>query len=237
MTADDRLAAEYAIGLLDGQDLLDARGRIANDPAFALAVEWWEDRLAPLLDAIPESAPPAELLARIVASIDAEPSGGGEVVALRRKVQFWQRTAAAGAMAACAALAALVLIPQTGTAPGNTPQIAAAPLVASIPIGDTPLRLGVTYLPDRKELLVSASGLTADGVHDHELWLVPDDGGTLRSLGVVQAGAERRVQLDAETAALIHDGIGMVLTREPLGGKPPEGTAGPVVAEGAFDSV
>lgn len=237
MTADDRLAAEYAIGLLEGQDLLDARGRVASDPAFAQAVEWWEERLAPLLDEIAETAPPEQLFARIVAAIDADTGAGGEVVELRRKVQFWQRTAAAGAIAACAALAALVLVPQTGTSPSSTPQLAAAPLVASIPIGDTPLRLGVTYLPDRKELLVSASGLTADGVHDHELWLVPDDGSTLRSLGVVQAGAEKRVPLDADTAALIHDGIGMVLTREPLGGKPPEASAGPVVAEGAFDSV
>ena len=72
MTADDRLAAEYAIGLLEGQDLLDARGRVASDPAFAQAVEWWEERLAPLLDGIAETAPPEQLFARIVAAIDAK---------------------------------------------------------------------------------------------------------------------------------------------------------------------
>lgn len=237
MTADDRLAAEYVLGLLAGKDLLDARGRIAGDANFAQAVDWWEAKLAPMLDEISEAAPPEEVFARISAAIGESGTEGGEVVALRRRLKFWQRTAAAGAIAACAALAALVLTPQTGFSPGTAPQIAAAPLVASIPIGDTPLRLGVTYLPDRKELLVSASGLTADGVHDHELWLVPGDGSALRSLGVVQAGAERRVPLNAETAGLIHDGSGMVLTREPLGGKPPEASAGPVVAEGAFDSV
>lgn len=237
MTADDRLAAEYVLGLLDGQDLIDARGRIAGDANFSQAVDWWEAKLVPMLDEIPDAAPPEQIFARITAAIDESATDGGEVVSLRRRVQFWQRTAAAGAIAACAALAALVLTPQTGSSPGTAPQIAAAPLVASIPIGDTPLRLGVTYLPDRKELLVSASGLTADGVHDHELWLVPGDGSALRSLGVVQAGAERRVPLNEETAGLIHDGSGMVLTREPLGGKPPEASAGPVVAEGAFDSV
>lgn len=237
MTPDDRLAAEFAIGLLDGQDLLDARGRRANDPAFAQAVEWWEARLAPLLDMVPAVVPPEDLLARISAAMADVPDAGGEVVRLRQRVRFWQRGAAAGAIAASAALAALVLTPQTRTPADAPARVAAAPLVASIPIGDTALRLGVTYLPDRRELLVSASGLTADGVHDHELWLVPDDGGTLRSLGVVQPGSERRVPLDAETAALIHDGSAMVLTREPLGGKPPAAAAGPVVAEGSFDKV
>lgn len=236
MSPDDRLAAEVALGLLDGQELLDARGRIAGEPAFARAVEWWELRLAPLLDEIPAETPPDELFARIVANMDSG-ADGGEVVALQRRVRFWQRATAAGAIAACAAMAALVLTPQNVSSPADAPRLAAAPLVASIPIGDTPLRLGVTYLPDRGELLVSASGLTADGVHDHELWLVPDDGQALRSLGVVQPGAESRVSLDAETAALIHDGSAMVLTREPLGGKPPEAAAGPVVAEGAFDTI
>ncbi|MGN3972992.1 anti-sigma factor [Tsuneonella sp. SYSU-LHT278] len=240
MTPDDRLAAEFAIGLLDGQDLLDARGRYASDPAFAETVEWWEHRLAPLLDTIPSEIPPEELFARILAAAGGAADEGGEVIALRRRVRFWQRGAAAGAIAASAAMAALVLTPQTRTSSaGDPPQVATAapPLVASIPIGDTALRLGVTYLPDRRELLVSASGLTADGIHDHELWLVPDDGSKLRSLGVVQPGAERRVALDAGTAALIHDGSAMVLTREPLGGKPPESAAGPVVAEGSFDTV
>ncbi|MCT2558887.1 anti-sigma factor [Tsuneonella sp. YG55] len=237
MTPDDRLAAEFAIGLLEGQDLLDARGRRASDPAFAKAVDWWEARLAPLLDTIPAVVPPEYLLARISAAMADTPDGGAEVVRLRQRVRFWQRGAAAGAIAASAALAALVLTPQNRT-PADVPvRAASAPLVASIPIGDSALRLGVTYLPDRKELLVSASGLASDGVHDHELWLVPDGGGALRSLGVVQPGRERRVSLDPATAALIHDGSAMVLTREPLGGKPPAADAGPVVAEGSFDRV
>ena len=85
-------------------------------------------------------------------------------------------------------------------------------------------------------MLVSASGLTADGVHDHELWLVPAQG-ELQSLGVVTPGEERRVALQPELAALITDGSQMVLTREPIGGKPVDSAAGPVVAEGAFTAI
>ena len=35
LEGDERLAAEYAMGLLEGEELLTARGRMANEPAFA----------------------------------------------------------------------------------------------------------------------------------------------------------------------------------------------------------
>lgn len=228
MTERNQLAAEYALGLLEGEDLLAARGLMAAEPEFAAAVAFWEGRLAPLLDEIGGAVPDEALWARIVAEIEAVP--GGEVVSLKARVRFWQRAAAGAAMAAVGSVALLVL------QPAPTPAPLAGPLVASIPIGDTPLRLGVTYLPDRKEMLVSASGLTADGVHDHELWLVPPEG-ELRSLGVVVPGREASMALDPETAALIRDGAQMVLTREPIGGKPEGQAAGPVVAEGAFATI
>lgn len=230
MTERDQLAAEYALGLLEGEDLLAARGLMAAEPEFAAAVAFWEGRLAPLLDEIGGAEPDEALWARIVAEIEAVP--GGEVVSLKARVRFWQRAAAGAAMAAVGSVALLVLQPASTPAPTALP----GPLVASIPIGDTPLRLGVTYLPDRKEMLVSASGLTADGVHDHELWLVPPEG-ELRSLGVVVPGREASMALDSETAALIRDGAQMVLTREPIGGKPDGQAAGPVVAEGAFATI
>ena len=229
MTERGIMAAEYALGLLEGEDLLEARGLMARDPAFASEVAFWEARLAPLLDEIAGAVPDEALWERIAAQVASDP--GGEVVSLRSRLRFWQRAAAGAAIAATGAVALLVL--QPGAAP---PAGAGGPLVASIPIGDTPLRLGVTYLPDRKEMLVSASGLSADGVHDHELWLVPPAGDPL-SLGVVQPGEEVRVALDPALAGLIGDGAQMVLTREPLGGKPEGQSAGPVVAEGAFRAI
>ena len=86
-------------------------------------------------------------------------------------------------------------------------------------------------------MLVSASGLSADGVHDHELWVVPADGSDLQSLGVVVPGEERRVTLPVEIARNMGDGVELLLTREPLGGKPVDQDAGPVVAQGALSQV
>lgn len=235
MTERDQLAAEYALGLLEGEDLLAARGRMAGEPEFAAAVAFWESRLAPLLDEIGGAVPDEALWARIAAEIDADT--GAKVVSLAdslaTRLRFWQRAAAGAAMAATGAVALLVLQPGAN-APSSTTM--PGPLVASIPIGDTPLRLGVTYLPDRQEMLISASGLSADGVHDHELWLVPPDGDA-QSLGVVAPGEERRMVLDQALAKALADGSNLVLTREPLGGKPADRAAGPVVAAGKLSLI
>ena len=233
MNEQNVLALEYALGLLEGEELLAARGRMASDTAFAAEVERWEARFAPLLDEISGQAAPSDLWPRIAAAISDtdQDDAGSTVVQLEQRLRRWKLATAAAGAAAVAASVALVVAPTGQPAPVERP--ASAPLASSIPIGDSGLRLAVTYLPDREEVLVSASGLTADGVHDHELWLVPEEG-ELHSLGVVKAGEEMRVALDPATAREIRAGSQMLLTREPLGGKPAGSDAGPVVAEGRF---
>lgn len=228
MTEPDLLAAELALGLLDGADLLAARGRLATDPAFVAQVADWEGKLAPLLDEIgPVEADPA-LWSRIAGALDAAPAGG-EVLALRRAVRRWQWTAA------LSAAAALVIAVLTGPVLLTPPPAAGpAPMVASMELPATQLRLGVTWMPDRGELMVSAAGMAADGVHDHELWVVPANGKPL-SLGVVVAGAARRVQLPAALAAQLGAGATVALSVEAIGGSV-SGIPGPVVASAKLSS-
>jgi anti-sigma-K factor RskA len=234
----DMLAAEYALGLLGAEETLAARTRIARDAAFAGRVDWWNVRLAPLLDELGGAEPGDELTDRILA-LSEEGSGvpdSAEIVRLHRRERRWRWTA--GLTSAAAAIA-LALLATTRLAPPSedpSPAMRAeAPLMASLPIGETQLRLGVTYLPESSDLIVAADGLTADGVHDHELWLVPPQG-DLQSLGVVRPGQRLRVALAPEIAGNIGDGAQLVLTREPLGGKPAEAQAGPVVASGVFEA-
>jgi anti-sigma-K factor RskA len=261
----DVLAAEYALGLLEGEELLMMRGRIAREPELAEAVARWEGHFAPLSDELAGVKPPPHVWAQIEAEVEAEiaqrqaaGSGtadvSGQIISLEARLRRWKMIGSASAAAAVAALCLLIFAPSvigpgvigpdipgsstSGPITNGPERTAAAPLVASIPIGDTPLRLGVTYLPDQSELLVSASGLSADGVHDHELWLVPADAQLpAQSLGVVDAGSTRRVQLAPAVAQMMADGSDLVLTREPLGGKPQGIDAGPVVAEGQLQAI
>ena len=58
VTRDDpMIAAEWALGLLEGEELLAARGKAATDPHFAWRKEWWDDWFAPLSDAMPGAEP------------------------------------------------------------------------------------------------------------------------------------------------------------------------------------
>jgi anti-sigma-K factor RskA len=228
----DVIAAEFALDLLEGEELLEARGRFAREPDFANEVEWWKARLAPLADEIGGAEPSPNLWQRIEGSLDGAPAAGAEVVELRQRVQRLQWFAGISSAAAVVALAFLAI--PSPTTPPSTPQptlAAATPLVANVPIEGTPLRLDLTYLPDAESLIVTAVGLEADGVHDHEIWLVPEQG-DLISLGVVTPGVVRAHSVPHDTAVQIANGSELLLTREPLGGKPQGQDAGPVVASG-----
>lgn len=246
---DPMIAAEWALGLLEGEDLLVARGKFATDLEFTWRKEWWDNWFAPLTDAMLGAEPSAHVWDGISAQIAAQQPAAAaapaaalpnNVFALETRVRRWQLVA--GLTSAAAVAFALLAF-----APGNAPidaagmppaqAVAAAPLVAIVPIGETGLRLDVTYIPETDRMLVAAIGLTADGVHDHELWLVPADGSGLQSLGVVAPGEVRSMTLPAAVTTKLGDGASLVLTREPIGGKPEGTDAGPVVAEGAFTRV
>jgi anti-sigma-K factor RskA len=246
---DPMIAAEWALGLLEGEELLAARGKYATDPDFAWRKEWWDDWFAPLSDAMPGAEPGEHvwngIAARVTAAQQAadapvgDVAAGSNVVALEARVRLWQRVAGLSSIAAAALLAWVALAPSQFV---DTPQPAellavTEPMVAIVPIGEDGLRLDVTYIPGSERMVVSAIGLTADGVHDHELWLTPKYDGPLQSLGVVKPGEVRSMVLPAAVTAKLGRGAGLVLTREPIGGKPEGKEAGPVVASGAFKEV
>lgn len=245
---DPMKAAEHALGLLEGEELLAARGKLASDPDYAARKEWWDNWFVPWSDEVAGAEPSDAVWARISSRVNtpnassADRANDSNVIDLTARLKRWQWTAAITSAAAALVLAVMVFSP--GTEPGSIapapdgPVLAAVdPLVAQVPIGDTGLRLDVTYIPESEKLLVGAIGLTADGVHDHELWLVPENGSALQSLGVVVPGEVLSQELSSEIAANMGDGVTLVLTREPIGGKPDGQDAGPVVAQGAFSQV
>lgn len=170
--------------------------------------------------------------------------GSAQIIDLQRRLGRW-RAISSLAMAAAASLVLVMLLApglRSGfgdgqpSAPGATETPEAPLLAASIPLGETALRLALTYVPGHRQLIVSASGLVADGRHDHELWL-EDRAGGLHSLGVIAPGTEASHRVDPGLAGEFQPGARLLLTREPLGGKPADLAAGPVVAEGRLASV
>lgn len=247
---DPIVAAEWALGLLEGEELLAARGKYATDPNFAWRKEWWDNWFAPMTDAMPGAEPGEHVWDDILARVSSQQAAAGSlgpdasasnVIALETRLRRWQWMAGLSSAAAALALVWIALVP--GRTPVDAPvQIAAAaplpnPLVATVPIGETGLRLDVTYIPESEKMLVAAIGLTRDGVHDHELWLVPAGGGTPQSLGIVAPGEVHSMVVPQALANNLGVGASLVLTREPIGGKPSDAAAGPVVAKGTFTRV
>ncbi|WP_423142012.1 anti-sigma factor [Parablastomonas sp. CN1-191] len=234
MTAEERSAAEYVLGLLDGSELMAARRRHGEDAHYRALVEWWEDALAPLFDEIAEVEPGAALWARVEAAISGR-DPGAEVLALRRRVRGWQLTSALAAAAAVVlALVALPRIAAPPVPPATTPVAPRAPLIAALALPGKAAPLALTFLPGSGELVVNAADHDPGRGKDDELWVIPA-GGTPRSLGVVAAGT-RRVALEPALARLLTDGATVAVTREAAGGSPTGLPQGPLLSSGKLGS-
>jgi anti-sigma-K factor RskA len=239
VTEREFLAAEHALRLLQGEELLQARGLEASDPAFAAEVVAWQERLAPLLDEVAPVAPDPDLWARIEGAIGSE-RGGGEVVALRRKVRRWQGAAAVAAAAtvALAIVATPVFLPRPTPAPAPEPQQQRPQPVLIASLGDeqTPGAIAVTFVPQARQLLVTTAAISDRTDRSHQLWLIPE-GGTPVSLGLVDTGAPSRRIVPTELASRFRAGATIALSLEPEGGSPTGQPTGPVLAAGNLQAI
>ena len=228
----DELAAEYALGALDGDALVQARELAAADPLFRAEVARWSGRLAPLLDDVPPLAAPARLWSRIERGLGGD-AASSNVVYLNRRVNAW-RGIAAGATALAASLA-IVLVTQPLATPAPPVAIAAqAPLAAMLGDNQRDLKLMASYDPASRRLMVAAaSDMPADPGHAHELWMIPADGKP-RSLGTMP-GPKMRAQLPMPMAGQLREGVTLALSIEPMGGSPTGLPTGPVIASGKLE--
>ena len=230
----DQLAAEYALGVLDGEALRRARSLAASDPEFGDQVARWSGRLAPLLDDVQPVSPPARLWSNIDRHLGGLATPSSNVVVLHRRVNLW-RGIAAGATALAASLAiVLVSQPQLAVAPANAP--AAAPLVAMIGDDHKQMKLVASWDPAGRQLVLAVAGdMPGDARHSHELWVIPNGGKPL-SLGTMPDKRRMHMQLAEALATLMQDGATIAVSVEPAGGSPTGSPTGPVVASGTLDT-
>ena len=95
--ADNAMAGDYVMGLLDGAEHAAAEQRLATDQSFAQAVSAWRARLADL-DLTAEETPPSPALwpriadATKIAPIDALPSARAALrgATLWHNIRFWR---------------------------------------------------------------------------------------------------------------------------------------------------
>jgi len=229
------LAAEYVLGVLQGEEMATAERLRASDPDFAAAILYWEERLAPLGALVDPAAPPQDLWNRIDATTAPAPSAalwqridrttspsapaGDRPLALRRRLRLWQ-TGTGVALALAASLAAFIVV-----RPPSPVRVAVlAPMSGAAP------ELVATIGTDGVLKVRSSGTITVPDDRDLELWALSPGETRPRSLGVLPAGGKQLVASLAPNAQLL-------VSVEPRGGSPTGQPTGPVIYGGRLTQV
>lgn len=216
------LAAEYVLGVLDAAQRDDAKRLLAQDPAFAAEVTFWEERLGGLTSEVPPVIPPAYVWNRINTALAPGASPGG----LWNSLRFWRWSAFASAALAAASLAVVYF------AVVSSPRGA---LVATLDASGQTGFVAATD-PDRNSITIVPASLPITEQRALELWvIVPGD--RPRSLGVIEAGRPVRVSVPPSLTAHMQVDAALAVSLEPPGGSPTGLPTGPVIASGKLTNL
>lgn len=229
----EQLAAELALGVLDGEQLAAAKARFGEDAEFRASVGRWLGRFSPLLDEVEAVEPPADLWRRIEQQLGSRPPANDNVRAIRSKLNLW-RGIAAGASALAASLAVILVTRPPQVTPPVTVQ-APAPMIAVLGDEQDGPMMVATWNATRGRLKLSAPApMRAAADRTHELWVIPADG-TPRSLGTMPASATIYRQVDPALSRELREGATLAISVEPRGGSPTGLPTGPVIATGKLE--
>ncbi len=224
---DDMLAAEYVLGVLSAEQRQFAVLRIEREPAFALLVDQWEARLAPLGEAFTPVAPPPELkraLDRRLHGADRTAPGGR----LLQSLAFWRGLAGA-ALAALVVAAVLLFV----AGPWRQP---ARELVASLAGSSTDVHYVAVYDPASAELGLSHLAGEHGAGRDFELWVIQGKNPPA-SLGIIPVGQSAHLKVPPQLRPKVEAGAVFAISLEPQGGSPTGLPTGPVVASGPLQTL
>jgi anti-sigma-K factor RskA len=214
------LAAEYVLGVLGAQERREVERRLAQEPALASEVAYWEGRLGGLADAVAPMAPPAAAWSRIEAAIATPLTGARH--GLWQSLAFWRSFAIGSTAVAAASLAALGYI---GLVPAPR-----APLLATLG-GSGGQPSFVAAIGAGGSLTVVPASLLAADQRSYELWLIPP-GDRPHSLGLIEPGRPVHLTVPPALVPRVTTDAALAVSLEPPGGSPTGQPTGPVIASG-----
>jgi len=225
----DLLAAELALGVLEGGERAEALSLTLADPAFAAAVDAWRTRLDPLGQDFAGAAPPTGLWPAIEARLE-------DRGASLRRLRFW-RWSALGSSALAASLAAVLVFAPAPAPVTVVREVVRAPDTMAVAQlgGEAGASLAANYDPGQGALRIRAIAMPQSDLAP-ELWVIPADG-VPRSLGLVSASGTTHVAVPARLRALIVDGATLAITMEPVDGAPHAAPSSAPVAAGKISKI
>ena len=226
---DEALAAEQAMRLLSPPDETAARARMAADPAFARAVEAWDERMGGLYEEVTAVAPSPAVWPRVSGRI--EPANDNRLI-------FWRRWAVGSTGLLAAACAGLVLLLVTDDAPVPAPAPAPVPVtrVAMLQVdGGVPV-LSLAYDSATGNLMLSPTGRMPASPMVPHLWLVMPDG-KVQLIGAITAGETSRHNLGSMMGMAGHANAVAISMEQPGHTPAADKPDGPVVASGELQAL
>jgi anti-sigma-K factor RskA len=225
------LAGEYVLGVLDADERAEAQRRMAAEPAFARAVQWWETHLTPLAADIRSVEPSIGLWPRIANLI-----GDAAKPTLWNNPRVWRGVSVGALALAAASVAVLVLAPRQApppaVAPATPPPAAAEVAVINDPTTSKPA-LVATLDHATDKLILTPVSMKMPSQRDAELWIIPEGQAPI-SLGVIPQDAPARIAVPAGLKGLGTYTATLAVTDEPLGGSPSGAPTGSIRAAGKF---
>ncbi|MHB2167398.1 anti-sigma factor [Alsobacter sp. R-9] len=233
----ERLAAEYALGVLEGRDLDQAEALFATDPAFTRAVTDWNSRLAEL-DRHAQPLPVGEALwSRIAAALPAgapvAPSamqaeaGAVPTPPTPARPGWWFSLGFWRPAALTAGFAAMLLAVGLGVAVQRAQR---APVLVAVLLTDSSRPAAVVNaFADGRTELIPLDAIAVPPGKALEIWTLWDRARGPVSVGLIDAA--RRVDLRLDGLPRRPDQL-FEITLEPATGSPTGRPTGPVLMKG-----
>jgi anti-sigma-K factor RskA len=217
-------AAEYVLGLLEGEARMEAERRLASDAAFAREVEGWRQRFAAFDDTTEPQAASEALWSRIEATVGiAAPKQAAPSLWAR----LWNDLAFMRKAAVGASLAVLLLAIGLGAAIRQTWM---QPTMVAVLLDGNRAGAVVQAFADGRVVLVPLTTIDVPAGRVLEVWTLPS-----RERGPVSVGLmdrARTLQLQLRDLPRPSPDQLFEITLEPAGGSPTGRPTGPVLFKG-----
>jgi anti-sigma-K factor RskA len=219
------LAAELALGVLEGKERAEALRQSLANPAFAAAVRTWQAHFDPLGERFAESPPP-NLWPAIEARLDAEPRTRDI-----SKIRFWRTTATLTGTLAAGLAAVMVFSPAAVVEPAQPSD----PVSIAQLAGENGAFLAANLDPNTKLLSIRAVTLPESALVP-ELWIIPKDG-VPRSLGLFKPDGTTQIIVPAALNPLLVDGTVLAVSLELAEGAPHTAPSSTPIAMGKISTI
>ena len=230
---DPELAAELALGLIDGDERVQAERWRMSDPAFAREVAAWESHFALLAEDIEPVEPRGRVKARLDRALfDGSPSRRSRPSRQRRRRTpgwldgLWTGTLGGGIVAG---LLVFALLGSPWAPPGVDTPIAPPTAVAELISDSSGFRAYALLTDDGAQVVYGIAEGQAPAGRVLQLWGVRGNSGPV-SLGVIE-GREGVATLP-NALRLASGQLTLEISEEPPGGSPQAGPTGSVLGIG-----